>query len=70
MLKIEGFFIEHSTAYGSYYGFPKEVFSFLEEGKSYVGIVYIAGASAIKAYSQDAILIALGLLIGTLLNNG
>ncbi len=55
----EGFFIEHSTAYGSYYGFPKEVFTFLSEGKSYMGIVDVAGATAIKAYSEHAILIGI-----------
>lgn len=55
----EGFFIEHSTAYGSYYGFPKDIFGHLSEGKSYIGIVDVAGATAIKAYSADAILIGI-----------
>lgn len=55
----EGFFVEHSTAYGAYYGFPKEVFSFLLEGRSYLGIVDIAGAQAIRSYSSEAILIGI-----------
>ena len=53
----EGFFIEHSTAYGSYYGFPREVFSFLEDGRSFMGIVDLAGAESIRAYTAEAILI-------------
>ncbi len=55
----EGFFVEHSTAYGSYYGFPKEIFADLNEGKSYMGIVDIAGATAIKAYADEAILVGI-----------
>ena len=55
----QGFFVEHSTAYGSYYGFPKEVFTFLKQGKSYMGIVDLAGAESIKAYSSEAILIGI-----------
>ena len=55
----EGFFVEHSTVYGAYYGFPKEVFSFLKEGKSYMGIVDLAGAASIKAYTSEAILIGI-----------
>ncbi len=55
----EGFFVEYSTVYSAYYGFPKEVFSFLDEGKSYMGIVDLAGAASIKAYSSEAILIGI-----------
>ena len=55
----QGFFVEHSTAYGSYYGFPKEVFSFLATGKSYMGIVDIAGAESIKAYTAEAVLVGI-----------
>lgn len=53
----EGFFVEHSTAYGAYYGFPKEVFSFLEDGRNFMGIVDLAGAESIRAYTSEAILI-------------
>ena len=53
----EGFFVEHSTAYGSYYGFPKEVFSFLKDGRNFMGIVDLAGAESIRAYTSEAILI-------------
>ncbi len=53
----EGFFVEHSTAYGAYYGFPKEVFGFLQEGRSYMGIVDLAGAESIKSYADEAVLI-------------
>jgi guanylate kinase len=55
----EGFFVEHSTAYGAYYGFPLEVFSFLETGRSFMGIVDLAGAEAIRAHTDEAILIGI-----------
>lgn len=55
----EGFFVEHSTAYGAYYGFPKEVFRYLERGISYMGIVDLAGAESIRAYSEEVILIGI-----------
>lgn len=53
----DGFFVEHSTAYGAYYGFPKEVFGFLGTGTSYMGIVDITGAESIRAYSSETVLI-------------
>jgi guanylate kinase len=53
----EGFFVEHSTVYGAYYGFPREVFSQLPLGKSYMGIVDIEGAVAIMAYAPETITI-------------
>jgi guanylate kinase len=60
LMKItQGFFVEHSTAYGSYYGFPKEVFSWLSVGRSFIGIVDIAGVKAIRAYSDEVVLIGL-----------
>jgi guanylate kinase len=55
----EGFFIEHSTAYGAYYGFPKDIFFSLSQGQSFMGIVDIAGAKAIKSYFPDSILIGI-----------
>lgn len=54
-----GFFVEHSTAYGAYYGFPKEVFTFLESGESYIGIVDLDGAASIKSFNSEAILIGI-----------
>ncbi len=56
---VQGFFVEHSTVYGAYYGFPIEVFSFLEAGKSYMGIVDLAGAESIRAYTSEAILVGI-----------
>lgn len=56
--KIEqDFFIEHSTVYGAYYGFPKEIFWSIEQGEHFIAIVDRAGAVSIRAYKNDAILI-------------
>lgn len=53
----QGFFVEYSTAYGAYYGFPVDVFSYLKTGRNFMGIVDIAGAQSIRAYSEEPILI-------------
>ncbi len=56
--KIEqGFFIEYSTEYGAYYGFPKSALHSLEEGRSFIAIVDKDGALSLKAYEQEAILV-------------
>jgi len=53
----EDFFVEHSTAYGSYYGFPRAVFDHLALGKSFMAIVDLAGATAIKTHYPQTICI-------------
>ena len=53
------FFVEHSTVYGTYYGFPCEVISNVIEGRNYIGIVDIAGAASIKAVFDTPILIGI-----------
>jgi guanylate kinase len=56
--KIEqGFFIEWSTAYGAYYGSPKDCLHELQEGTSTIAIVDLDGASAIKDFYAPAIAI-------------
>ncbi len=56
--KIEqGFFIEWSTAYGAYYGSPKHILEELETGKSTVAILDFDGATAIKQWHSQSILI-------------
>lgn len=55
----EDFFVEHSTAYGRYYGFPKEVLAQVLSGRNYIGIVDMAGAASIKAAFDEAILIGI-----------
>ncbi|MBA3751696.1 guanylate kinase [Candidatus Dependentiae bacterium] len=58
--KIEqGFFVEYSTVYGAYYGFPKSALYLIEEGLSFIAIVDRAGAVSLKAYKEDAILVAI-----------
>lgn len=52
-----GFFIEHSQAYGHYYGSPKSMLLELKAGKSFLLIVDQAGAQRIKAQYPAAILI-------------
>ena len=58
VLKIEqDFFVEYSTVYGAYYGVPKEIFSYIDEGGCSIAIVDKAGAASIKSYRKDAVLI-------------
>lgn len=53
----QGFFIEHSTAYGTYYGSPRSVLSDVERGDSYIMVVDQVGARSIKREYPKAILI-------------
>lgn len=53
----QGFFIEHSLAYGTYYGSPITVFERLAQGVSPVLIVDRVGAECIKAAHQAAVMI-------------
>ena len=53
----QNFFVEYSTVYGAYYGFPKDVFDAIDEGQHFIAIVDRAGAASLKAYRKDAVLI-------------
>ncbi len=53
----EGFFVEYSTVYGAYYGFPKEVLTQMAQGKHLLAIVDKAGAAALKKHIEESILI-------------
>lgn len=52
-----GFFIEHSQAYGNYYGSPKYIVSQLKEGKSFILVTDQTGACNIKQQYLQAVLI-------------
>lgn len=54
---LAGFFIEHSKAYGNYYGSPKSILLDLKQGKSFLLVVDQAGAYDIKQQYAQAILI-------------
>jgi guanylate kinase len=51
----EDFFLEHSKAYGAYYGFPKYVLSQLENGMNLITIVDIDGARELRRSVQNTI---------------
>lgn len=51
------FFIEHSKAYGSYYGSPKSIIQDLDTGKSFLLVVDQVGAYDIKKQYNEAVLI-------------
>lgn len=53
----EGFFIEWSGAYGSYYGSPRAILEGLAKGSSYIMILDRAGARAIAERIPGATLI-------------
>jgi guanylate kinase len=53
----EGFFLEWSTLYRTYYGSPKALLDDINRGISCIVIVDLQGAAAIKEYYNSAILI-------------
>lgn len=53
----ENFFVEHSTVYGAYYGFPRSVLHEVGTGAHYIAIVDRAGAASIKTAWPAAVLI-------------
>lgn len=53
----QGFFIEHSLAYGTYYGSPITAFELLSQGISPVMIVDRVGAERIRAVYKSAVMI-------------
>ena len=56
--KIEtNFFVEYSTVYGAYYGFPSSVLDAMKCGTSFIAIVDRAGAASLKACVGAALLI-------------
>lgn len=54
---LQNYFVEHSTAYGAYYGFPRSVMHEVEDGASFIVVLDRTGAAALKAHTNDAILI-------------
>jgi len=53
----KGFFIEYSTAYGTYYGSPASIIDRVKQGESLALIVDRIGARAIKKVCSAAVLI-------------
>jgi guanylate kinase len=53
----EGYFLEYSTAYGTYYGTPSYILSNLHKGNSYILVIDRAGAKQIKMQHNEAVLI-------------
>lgn len=51
------YFVEHSTVYGAYYGFPRYVFTQVDAGANYIAILDHQGAMAIRGHRDDAVLI-------------
>jgi guanylate kinase len=55
--KDAGFFIEHSLAYGTYYGSPRSMLEQLSKGISLVVILDIQGALVLKKLYEHVVLI-------------
>lgn len=53
----QGFFLEWSNAYGSYYGSPRYILEEIKSGKSYIAILDQFGAMNIKSIYVSSILI-------------
>lgn len=53
----EGFFLEYSTAYGTYYGSPRHVINKVEAGTSYIMIVDRLGAQRVVEQLPETITI-------------
>jgi len=53
----DGFFIEWSSAYGDYYGSPKNIIDELEHGKSYIMVLDQVGGYNIIKTIPDSVLI-------------
>ena len=53
----QGFFLEWSNAYGTYYGSPRSIVNQVANGYSYIGIIDRVGASKIKAQFPQAVLV-------------
>lgn len=51
------YFVEHSTVYGAYYGFPRFVVEEIYQGANYIVIVDRAGAASLKTYIKEAVLV-------------
>lgn len=54
---LQDYFVEYSTAYGAYYGFPRYIINEVAYGASYMVILDRAGAAALKAHKEDVVLI-------------
>ncbi len=55
----QNFFVEYSTAYGAYYGFPRCIVEEVAQGAHYIAILDRAGVAAIKAHIPEAVLIGI-----------
>lgn len=53
----DGFFLEYSTAYGTYYGSPRSILDGIKKGKSYVLIIDRIGAQKVVKRTKEAVLI-------------
>jgi len=53
----EGFFIEYSTAYGTYYGSPRSIIDEIKKGASYILIPDMVGAKQIFEQEPASVLI-------------
>lgn len=53
----QDYFVEHSNAYGAYYGFPRMVLGEVAVGAFYITILDRAGAAALKAHMDNVVLI-------------
>ena len=53
----DGFFIEWSSAYGDYYGSPKDIIDELERGKSYIMVLdQVGGYNIIKTIPESVLI--------------
>lgn len=61
-----GFFLEHSTVYGTYYGSPASLINKVEEGTSYIMILDRAGTQRIMEQVPSAVAIWIYVGLGVL----
>jgi len=56
--KIEqNYFVEYSTVYGAYYGFPRYVLEEVDKGSNYIAILDYTGVLALKQHKPDSVCI-------------
>lgn len=51
------YFVEYSTVYGAFYGFPRYIIAEIYKGASYIVIVDREGATSLKAHIKETVLI-------------
>ena len=57
---LQNYFVEHSTAYGAYYGFPRSVMHEVEDGASFIVVLDRTGAVLLKLIQMMPFLFGLG----------